>query len=214
MDSAAGAASIPADMATTAPPLHAEPWPSPLRLGAGLAQPGGPAMVRRALEGVGLEAGDRVVELAPGIGATTAVLLELGPREWTGVEPDPIAAEHLERAFGGPGREVARAPVDATGLGEDSASVLIVEALLSTLEDAEAAAVLEEARRVLRPGGGSRSPSSRRPTARPIPRRRTTSPARASALGPSRRGGPSPRARGSWWWAHWAGASLLPRRVS
>ena len=140
-------------MATTAPRPHAEPWPLPLRLGAGLAQPGGPAMVRRALEGVGLEAGDRVVELAPGIGATTAVLLELGPREWTGVEPDPIAAEHLERAFGGPGREVARAPVDATGLADDSASVLIVEALLSTLEDAEAAAVLEEARRVLRPGG-------------------------------------------------------------
>ncbi len=110
-------------------------------------------MARRALEGVGLEAGDRVVELAPGAGATTALILERDPREWVGVEPDPIAAEHLARAVRGGGREVVRAPVDATGLAEASASVLLADALLSTLDDAAASAVLGEARRVLRPGG-------------------------------------------------------------
>jgi SAM-dependent methyltransferase len=140
-------------MATTAPRQHAEPWPAALRLATGLAQPGGPAMVRRALEGIGLEAGDRVVELAPGVGATAAVVLERGPREWTGVEPDPVAAEHLERALKGPGREVVQAPVDATGLAADSATVVMAEALLSTLDDDEALAVLQEARRILRPGG-------------------------------------------------------------
>jgi SAM-dependent methyltransferase len=140
-------------MATTAPRQHAEPWPAARRLAAGLARPGGAFMTRRALEGVGLEAGDRVVELAPGIGATTASILERGPREWTGVEPDPIAAEHLERTVRGPGREVVRTPVDATGLADDSATVVMAEALLSTLEDPEAGAVLAEARRILRPGG-------------------------------------------------------------
>ena len=140
-------------MATTAPRPHAEPWPAALRLATGFAQPGGPAMVRRALEGVGLEAGDRVVELAPCVGATAAVVLERGPREWTGVEPDPIAAEHLERALKGRGRQVVRAPVDATGLADDSATVVLAEALLSTIDDDEAQAVLEEARRILRTGG-------------------------------------------------------------
>ena len=140
-------------MATTAPREHATPWPLARRLAAGLAQPGGPAMARRALEGVGLEAGDRVVELAPGAGATTALILERDPREWVGVEPDPIAAEHLARAVRGQGREVVRAPVDATGLADASASVLVADALLSTLDDAGARAVLDEARRVLRPGG-------------------------------------------------------------
>ncbi len=140
-------------MATTAPRQHATPWPLARRLGAGLAQPGGPAMTRRALEGVGLEAGDRVVELAPGAGATTAIILERDPREWVGVEPDALAADHLERAVRGQGREVARAPVDATGLADGSASVVMADALLSTLDDADALAVLAEAGRLLRPGG-------------------------------------------------------------
>ena len=94
-----------------------------------------------------------MVELAPGIGTATGLILERDPREWSGVEPDPLAADHLERAVRGPGREVVRAPVDATGLDDASASVVTVDALLSTLDDDGARAVLAEARRVLRPGG-------------------------------------------------------------
>jgi SAM-dependent methyltransferase len=140
-------------MATSAPVQHAAPGPLARRLASGLGPPGGDAMTRRALDGVGLEAGDRVVELAPGIGAATGLILERDPREWSGVEPDPLAAEHLERAVRGPGRDVLRAAVDTTGLEEASASVVATAALLSTLDDEGARAVLAEARRVLRPGG-------------------------------------------------------------
>jgi len=69
------------------------------------------------------------------------------------VEPDPIACEHLERALAGPGRDVVRASVDATGLEEASASVVLVDALLSTLPDEAAGAVLGEGARLLRAGG-------------------------------------------------------------
>jgi hypothetical protein len=110
-------------------------------------------MGRRALEGVGLEAGDRVVELAPGLGLTSAGVLGRDPRTWTAVEPDPIACEHLERTLAGPGRDVVPAAVDATGLEEGSATVVLVDALLSTLPDDAAAAVLEEGARLLRAGG-------------------------------------------------------------
>ena len=140
-------------MATTAQRQNVTPWPLARRVVAGLSQPGGPAMARRALEGLGLESGDRVVELAPGLGATTALVLDRDPREWTGVEPDPIGAEHLERAVAGPGRDVARAAVDATGLVPGSASVVLADALLTTVPDDEAGAILAEARRILRPGG-------------------------------------------------------------
>jgi SAM-dependent methyltransferase len=43
--------------------------------------------------------------------------------------------------------------VDATGLADASASVVMADALLCTLDDADAQAVLAEAGRLLRPGG-------------------------------------------------------------
>jgi SAM-dependent methyltransferase len=130
-----------------------EPWPLARRVVAGFARPGGPAMVRRALEGAGLGEGDRVVEIAPGLGLTSRAVLAAGPRTWTAVEPDPLGAEHLRRALGGPGREVVEAPVDATGLPEGEASVVVIDGLLSTLDAAGRAAVLAEAARLLRSGG-------------------------------------------------------------
>jgi SAM-dependent methyltransferase len=140
-------------MATTSPLERAGPWPLARRLAAGLAQPGGAVMAGRALDGAGLEAADRVVELAPGAGLTTELILAREPREWTGVEPDPLAAEHLGRTIRGPGRAVLRAPVDATGLPDASATAVVADGLLATLDDDAAAAVVAEARRVLRPGG-------------------------------------------------------------
>ena len=140
-------------MATTSAPAHAAPWPLARRLAAGLAQPGGAVMARRALDGAGLAAGDRVVELAPGAGLTTELILARDPREWIGVDPDPLAAEHLRRSVKGGGRAVLDVPLDATGLADGSASVVVADALLATLDDEGAAAVVAEAARLLRPGG-------------------------------------------------------------
>ena len=92
------------------------PWPLARRAVAGLAQPGGRVMLERALDAAGLGDGDRVVELAPGLGLTTDAILARGPRDWVGVEPDALAAGRLTKEFGGAGREVVAAPVDATGL--------------------------------------------------------------------------------------------------
>jgi SAM-dependent methyltransferase len=140
-------------MTTTMQQQTAAPWPLAQRVTAGLVCPGGRPMVARALEGVGLEEGDRVVEMAPGLGITSAIVLERGPRTWVGLEPDPIAREHLERVLGGPSRRVLDAPPAASGLEDESASVVIVDALLSTLERDGRAAVLAEAARLLRSGG-------------------------------------------------------------
>ena len=129
------------------------PWPLARRAVAGLAQPGGRAMLDRALDAAGLGEGDRVVELAPGLGLTTDAILARGPRDWVGVEPDALAAARLTKEFGGAGREVVAAPVDATGLADESATVVVTDTLLSTLDAHGRAAVLGEARRLLRPGG-------------------------------------------------------------
>jgi SAM-dependent methyltransferase len=132
---------------------EATPWPLAQRIVSGVVRPGGEAMVRRALEGADLGEGDRVVELAPGLGLTSRAIVDAGPRAWTGVEPDPLAAAHLRGALAGAGRTVLEAPVDATGLAGGEASVVVCDALLSTLDARGRAAVLAEAARLLRPGG-------------------------------------------------------------
>lgn len=128
-------------------------WPLARRILSGFVQPGGRAMVERAIEGIGLDDGDRVVELAPGLGLTSAALLARGPRSWTGVEPDPLAAGYLTRSLSGAGRDVIAAAVEATGLEEGSATAVVADALLSTLSGDGRAAVLAEAARLLRAGG-------------------------------------------------------------
>jgi SAM-dependent methyltransferase len=144
------------------------PWPLVRRVVVGLAQPGGPAMAGRAFDAAGLDDGSRVVDLAPGLGLATEAVLARAPRTWTGVEPDPLAAEHLRRAHTGagrgvviPGREaptvtrdVVEAPVAATGLEGATATVVVIDSLLGTLpERGDRVAVLSEAARLLRAGG-------------------------------------------------------------
>lgn len=128
-------------------------WPLAQRIVSGVVRPGGEAMVRRAIEGAGLGEGDRVVELAPGLGLTSRAVVAANPRTWTGVEPDALAAAHVRKAVGGPGREVVCAPVDATGLAGGEASLVVCDALLSTLDAPGRAGVLAEAVRLLGPGG-------------------------------------------------------------
>jgi SAM-dependent methyltransferase len=140
-------------MTTAIEQRTAVPWPLARRVTAGLVCPGGRPMVVRALEGLGLEDGDRVVDMAPGLGITSAIVLERGPRTWVALEPDPIAREHLERTLGGSGRRVLDAQPAASGLEDEAASAVIADALLSTLDADGREAVLVEAARLLRSGG-------------------------------------------------------------
>ncbi len=130
-----------------------DPWPLARRAIAGLAQPGGRVMLERAFNAIDLNDGDRVVELAPGLGVTTEAILARDPRTWTGVEPDPLAAARLAKEVGGSGRDVVEAPVDATGLADESATAVVADALLCTLSASGRAAVLAEAARLLHAGG-------------------------------------------------------------
>ena len=68
-------------------------------------------------------------------------------------EPDPLAAARLTKEVGASGRDVVTAPVNATGLPDESATVVVADALLSTLTDGGRVAVLAETRRLLRAGG-------------------------------------------------------------
>ncbi|MBX3751739.1 MAG: ribosomal RNA small subunit methyltransferase A, partial [Opitutaceae bacterium] len=55
-------------------------------------------IVRKSLELAGVQAGDTVVEVGPGLGTLTAALLDTGTSVWA-VEKDPNLAAHLRAAL-------------------------------------------------------------------------------------------------------------------
>ena len=120
---------------------------------SGLVEPGGPELTDRLVEGLGVGPGERLVEIGPGFGVTTERLLRARPGSYVGVDPDPVAVARLSERLRGPGRSFREAPVDATGLEDGSASVVVVSGLLTRLPGEGKAAVIAEAARLLRSGG-------------------------------------------------------------
>lgn len=147
-------ATAPSATATETPGIAVTAgWPVARRLGLGAVRPGGVAMTRRLLEGVHLSEGDRVVDLLPGNGATGRLAAETNLRAWTGVCVDAAAATALGRRMQGYGRSSVVGAPDRTGLPDGEATVVMAEGLLTGLSDPSKRAVLEEALRIVRPGG-------------------------------------------------------------
>lgn len=145
-----------------------------LRLVPQATVPGGLVMTRRMLQGAGVDARARVLALAPGFSPTTAGVIRSWPRSWTGVEPlEPALSDArkaaapsrpgplglLERIVHGVDpapsdlAEVVRAPLDRTGLPDESISSAYGEGVLSGCEEGGIEAILSELARVLEPGG-------------------------------------------------------------
>lgn len=100
----------------------------------------------------GVELGDEVLEIGPGYGATTEVLLGMAPK-LTAVEVDPALAGQLAERFAGRATVV---PGDGTDLPFEAGSftaVVCFTMLHHMPTPAAQDALFAEARRVLRPGG-------------------------------------------------------------
>lgn len=121
------------------------------RLGKRVLRPGGAHLTRQLLDRAQLD-GARVVELAPGLGLTASWIVERPIAGYTGVDADPDAAARVSSAVAGRGTcEVADAA--ATGLESQSAEVVVGEAMLTMQSDRGKRAIIEEAVRLLTPGG-------------------------------------------------------------
>jgi SAM-dependent methyltransferase len=99
------------------------------------------------------ELGDDVLEIGPGPGLTTDLLLTLTSRI-TAVEVDTGLAEQLARRLAGGGVEVINASAERTGLASDRFSAAACFAVLHHTETAAVQdRVFAELLRMLRPGG-------------------------------------------------------------
>lgn len=123
------------------------------RLGKRVLRPGGVELTERLLAGVSIGSGDDVVEVAPGLGATTRLLLQADPASYTGVDRDPAAADLVAAVLDGPNRRVLQASAASTGLPDASADVVFGEAYLTMQPQSQKHKIMTEIARVLRPGG-------------------------------------------------------------
>ncbi len=121
------------------------------RAGKKVLRPGGAALSTQMLKRAGIPGVD-VVELAPGMGRTAALVVRVGPASYTGVDREPQAVRQVIKRIGSAGRVVV-GDAAATGLDSHSADLVIAEAMLSMQGDRGKAEIIAEAARLLRPGG-------------------------------------------------------------
>lgn len=121
------------------------------RAGKRVLRPGGAALTADMLAHARL-AGADVVELAPGLGRTAAEIVAAAPASYTAIDRDPQAAARVSAVVGDRG-SVRQGEAADTGLPDDSADVVVGEAMLTMQGDKGKAAIVAEAARVLRPGG-------------------------------------------------------------
>lgn len=123
------------------------------RLGKRVLRPGGLELTREMLAALKINATDDVVELAPGLGTTTRIVLEERPASYVGIERDEAAVAATRRQLRTECYECRRGSASNTGLGDASASVVFGEAVLTMQTADQKVAIVREAFRVLKAGG-------------------------------------------------------------
>jgi SAM-dependent methyltransferase len=122
------------------------------RLGKRVLRPGGVELTHKLLDSLDIGPRDDVVELAPGLGATTALVLQQRPRSYRGVDRDPSSTARVAAMLDGASQEVRQGTAADTGLSATSADVVFGEAYLTMQPASQKARILAEIARISRPG--------------------------------------------------------------
>ena len=123
------------------------------RMGKRVLRPGGRELTNELLTGLDIGPADQVVEFAPGMGATAQLILKRRPAGYTGVERDANAAARFNATVGDSRYRCIVTSAQTSNLDDGSADVVVGEALLTMQSDENKKRVLDEAYRILRPGG-------------------------------------------------------------
>lgn len=123
------------------------------RLGKRVLRPGGLNLTRRMLEALAIQPSDVVVEFAPGMGVTARMTLNLHPAYYTAVEDDEMAANRVRRLLNGDHQQCLVGNAEKTTLPDQSATVVYGEAMLTMQGTEQKHRIVQEAARLLKPGG-------------------------------------------------------------
>jgi SAM-dependent methyltransferase len=122
-------------------------------LGKRVLRPGGLELTHRMLAALDVGSKDDVVEFAPGLGVTARFTLSRGPASYVAVERDAKAAQTVRQLLNPPQQSCVLGSAEDTGLANGCASVVYGEAMLSMQPATTKARIVQEAARLLRPGG-------------------------------------------------------------
>ena len=123
------------------------------QMGKRVLRPGGLELTHRMIDALAIGASDRVVEFAPGLGATARLTLRHDPASYTAVERDDAAAAIVRGILQGDHQRVVVGHAEETGLPDGSATVVYGEAMLSMQPADTKTRIMREAYRLLKPGG-------------------------------------------------------------
>ncbi len=123
------------------------------RLGKRVLRPGGSAFTKSLLESLAIGPNDDIVEMAPGLGATTRLLIQQHPATYTGIERDRDAAHLVQHLLPQPQYICRVGTAQATGLTDCSTDVVFGEAFLTMQPESVKRGIAAEIFRILEPGG-------------------------------------------------------------
>ncbi|MBS1750572.1 MAG: methyltransferase domain-containing protein [Bacteroidetes bacterium] len=123
------------------------------KMGKRVLRPGGKELTLKLVNELDIGHKDAVVEFAPGMGFTAALLLEKKPQNYTGIELNEEAAGLLQKRIHTKEYKIINTSASATGLRDSSVNKVIGEAMLTMQPDHRKSEIIREAYRVLKPGG-------------------------------------------------------------
>ena len=123
------------------------------QMGKRVLRPGGLELTRRMLDALNIVPTDRVVEFAPGLGVTAQLVLAKSPSSYIAVEADDAAAKRVQGYLSGDNQRCVVGQAEQSGLPDGSATVVYCEAMLSMKTPEHKVKIIQEAERVLAPGG-------------------------------------------------------------
>lgn len=124
------------------------------RVGKQVLRPGGIKLTRRMLDMLDIQASDKVVELAPGRGATARLALARRPASYIGVDRDDASVATVSALpHEGTILHGHKGDAEHTSLPDGSATVVYSEAMLTMRPTPGKLRVIREAYRLLEPSG-------------------------------------------------------------
>ncbi|GGG24026.1 methyltransferase [Lysinibacillus alkalisoli] len=122
------------------------------QLGKTVLRPGGIELTKDMLTQLHITANDHVVEFAPGLGVTAKLTLQQNPT-YTAIEQNEEAAKQVRTYLQAPKEQCLIGTAENINLPSNSATIVYGEAMLTMQSAKQKTTIIQEAHRILQPGG-------------------------------------------------------------